>query len=201
MMFFKKNANRDHDGDGKSALDVVVSGSNLLSVSWLNKSESMYFPGTLNNSHTYIEASTFCFFNSSSADWQKISSSCYSKGEKVFECVWPGNAVIERYWQRGSTDGHLPCKHTYTHAKIGHSSQCSQKNPSPALRACREKMHCYSMETKRVCVSLLLCFPHSDNSISLICVLCLSFTVALMSPISKRLHKCKVIFSYKERCG
>lgn len=30
MMFFKKNANRDHDGDRKSALDVVVSGSNLL---------------------------------------------------------------------------------------------------------------------------------------------------------------------------
>lgn len=32
--------------------DVIVSGSNLLSVSWLNKSASLYFPGTLNYSHT-----------------------------------------------------------------------------------------------------------------------------------------------------
>lgn len=132
MIYFFLNANRDHDGDGKSALDVVVSGSNLLSVSWLNKSASMYFPGTLNNSHTYIEASTFCFFNSSSADWQKISSSCYSKGEKVFECVWPGNAVIERYWQRGSTDGHLPCRHIHTRQNRSLLTMFSEKSISRA---------------------------------------------------------------------
>lgn len=41
---------------------VVASGSNLLSVSWLNKSASLYFSGALNNSHTntHIKRNILC---------------------------------------------------------------------------------------------------------------------------------------------
>lgn len=41
---------------------VVASGSNLLSVSWLNKSASLYFSGALNNSHTntHIKINILC---------------------------------------------------------------------------------------------------------------------------------------------
>lgn len=34
----------------------LLAGSNLVSVSWLNKSASLYFPGTLNNSHANTHA-------------------------------------------------------------------------------------------------------------------------------------------------
>lgn len=82
----------------KKKASVVVSGSNLLSVSWLNKSVLLYFPGTLNNSHTntHIKRNTFPFLNSAaSTDWQKICSSCRSSGEKRYLCVWPGSGGVE----------------------------------------------------------------------------------------------------------
>lgn len=83
--------------------DVIVSRSNLLSVYWLNKSASLYFPGTLNNSHTYREKHILCLNSAVNTDWQKICSSCRSKRRKkkkkerkVSSRVWPGSGGVER---------------------------------------------------------------------------------------------------------
>lgn len=70
----KKKGEREREREN----NITVSGSNLLSVSWLNKLASLYFPGTLNNL-----LCTHIFFFKKQCLVEKCSS-CFTKGKTLF---------------------------------------------------------------------------------------------------------------------